>query len=150
MKLLLASQIATACVFLVTSPATVSAQTATSESKYEFTLKKGGTFTCDVAGSKCQVMVGFDADDVTSVGGRINNVLGGPTQWIALDAANDVLTVGVCSGDDCTVECNYGCTCTEPDATECPFTDSGAGSWQSSTGLALVTATLVSTLLAVL
>jgi hypothetical protein len=119
MKLLLASQLATACVFLVTSPATVSAQTGTPGSKNEFTLPDGGTFTCDTFGSRCQVMSGFEADNVTSVGGRITNVQDGRTQWTSLDAPNDVLTVGVCTRDDCTVECNYGCTCTQPDDTEC-------------------------------
>jgi hypothetical protein len=188
MKLLLASLVATVGVFLVTSPAKVSAQTTIPGRPNTFTLSNGATFACDVAGSKCQVTGDFTEDSVTIEGGRISNVLSGP-QWTVFDVTTDVLTVGVCSGDDCSVTCNYGCTCTQPDATECPFIvatraptqapsmvsertstdkpttspndssaggynsgdgsdDSGASSWQSSTGLALVTATLVSTLLA--
>jgi hypothetical protein len=115
MKLLFASQIATAGVFLLISPATVSAQIE----QNQFTLPDGGTFTCEDFASRCQVMSGFSADNVTSVGGRITNVQNGRTQWTVLDAPNDVLTVGVCTRDDCTVECNFGCTCTQPDDTEC-------------------------------
>jgi hypothetical protein len=179
MKLLLASLVATAGVFLVASPAIVSAQTTIPGRPNTFTLPNGATFACEDAGSICQVTGDFASDVVTIEGGRISNVLDGP-RWTALNVTNDVLTVGVCSGDDCSVTCTYGCTCTQPDDTECPFMvvtrapttapttsapsptksggdgdndgdgddDSGAGSWQSTTGLALVMAAIVSTLLA--
>ena len=175
MKLLLASLVATAGVFLVASPATVSAQTTIPGRPNTFTLPNGGIFACEDAGSICQVTGDFAADAVTFEGGRISNVLDGP-RWTALNATNDVLTVGVCSGEDCSVTCNYGCTCTQPDDTECPFMvvtrsptiapsmaseritsapspsissgdGSGSGSWQASTGIVLVMATIVSALL---
>jgi hypothetical protein len=174
MKLLLASLVATAAVLFVASPATVSAQTSIPGRPNTFTLPDGGTFACEDAGSICQVTGDFAEGTVTFEGGRISNVLDGP-HWTALNATNDVLTVGVCSGDDCSVTCTYGCTCTQPDDTECPFVvvtrsptaapsmaseritsapstssgddDSGASSWQASTGLALVMAPMVSALL---
>jgi hypothetical protein len=177
MKLLLASLVATVGVFLVASPATVSAQTTIPGRPNTFTLANGGgTFACEDDGSICQVTGDFAEGTLTIGGGRISNVLDGP-RWTALDATNDVLTVGVCSGDDCSVTCTYGCTCTQPDDTECPFmvvkpspsvapsmaserttsapspstsSDDGSGvsSWQASTGLALVMGTIVSALLA--
>jgi hypothetical protein len=161
MKLLLASLVATVGVLLVASPATVSAQTTIPGRPNEFTLSGGGTFACDVAGSRCQVTGDFST--VTYGGGRITNLLSGP-QWTVL-ITSDVMTVGFCrTTDDCSVTCNYGCTCTQTDdGAECPFVvatqapsqapskasvsgddDSGTGSWQSSTGLALVMASIVS------
>jgi hypothetical protein len=168
MKLLLSSLVATVGVLLVACPATVSAQTAVPGRPNEFTLPDGGSFACSIAGSRCQIDGEFS---VMIDGGRITNLADGP-QWTVLDPTSDLLTVGACSGSDCSVTCNYECSCTQPDNTECPFVvvtrtptqapsfadkdlttfsptrapTSGAGSWQSSTGLALVMAAMVSAL----
>jgi hypothetical protein len=128
MKFLLASLVAnTVGVLLVAfiAPAAVSAQeTQIPGRPNDFTIPNGGTFVCDFSGSKCGVTGDFDSDDISIEGGLETNVAAG-LQWTALDIANDVLTVGVCTdttGDDCIVTCNYGCTCTQPDGvTECPF-----------------------------
>jgi hypothetical protein len=175
MKLLLASLVATAGIFLVASPAMVSAQTMIPGRNNDFTLPDGANFTCDALQLKCFVTGDFDT--VTNVaGGRITNVLDGPI-WAVQDETNNLLTVGVCGTvGDCVVTCNFGCTCTQPDDTECPFivapeqtrsptqapsmasglktsvptsspSTSGTastGSWQSSMGLALVMATMLS------
>jgi hypothetical protein len=172
MKLLLASLFATAGVFLVVSPVIVSAQTMIPGRPNDFTLPDGANFTCDALQLKCAIMGAFGA--VTNVAGwRLTSAIGG-SFWAVQEVTDNLLTVGVCGTvDDCVVQCNFGCTCTQPDDTECPFIvttrsptqapsmaselktsvptsspstpgSGSAGSWQSSMGLALVMATMVS------
>jgi hypothetical protein len=186
MKLLLTSLVATAGVFLVASPAEVSAQFLT-----EFTLPAGALFTCDAAASKCSFLAD-DFDSFTNMeGGRITSVVGGATVWTVFNETSNLLGVGVCTTtvDNCVAICDPGCICSQLDTTECPFItlspaptqaptlaptqvptqiptqapsmvngvktlnptsapNSGAGSCQSSMGIALVMATMVSAFVA--
>jgi hypothetical protein len=120
MKLLLTSLVATAGVFLMASPAIVSAQTMIPGRPNHFTLPDGANFTCDALQSRCAVTGDFGA--ATNVAGwRLTSTIDGPS-WAVLDETNNLITVGVCGTvDDCVVTCNFGCTCTQPDDTECPF-----------------------------
>jgi len=87
----------------------------------DFIVKTGGTFTCDMTGSRCQVTGDFVREDIARNGGQLTNVLGGP-QWVAQNVTTDSLTVPACIGDNCIVTCQFGCECTKPDGkTACPF-----------------------------
>jgi hypothetical protein len=85
----------------------------------DYSAPNGGTFMCDTDGSTC-TFDGNRAFSNNSAGGSLNFGPDGRV-WIASDSATATLSLGACTSGTCPTTCMFGCTCVQPDGTDCPL-----------------------------